>query len=159
MAGGPVSPKSIYFVDAGDVYPGIYQGAGSTEDRTEMQFWKNTASGIKTIHYVFEMPQVLPSGTLKLRVWARAPATTGTFIYNPAWATLANLGSPDDATLDSEGNETITFASLADKYIQNTSTLDANTPAVDEMLHLNFDIIDSGDVGADPGFLLSLIWE
>lgn len=160
MAGGPLHPKSVYFVDAGDVYPGVYQGAGTTEDRTEMQFWDNTASATATVHYVFEMPQVLPSGTMKLRILARANASSGTFIVNPAWASVAQGEGPDDATLAAEGNITLTFTAV-DNYLESVTTFDAFSGGAlaDEIIHMDFDIQSSGTVAADVGFIVSLTWE
>ena len=153
-----IKPDSIFFADPPDVYPGIYQGAGSTEDRTHMQFWSNAAGGDATIHYRFEMPPTLPSGTCKLRILARANASSGTLIVNPTWGSVAQTEGPDDATLTAEGNTTLTFTA-ADAYLESLVTMNADTVVANEVIHMDLVCVSSGTVSVDPGFLLSLIWE
>ena len=38
MTGGPIFPRSVFPVTAVSAFPGIYNGAGTTEDREEMFF-------------------------------------------------------------------------------------------------------------------------
>lgn len=162
MAGGPLGPVSMYPTSArGFIY--AYEGAGTTEDRSMMHgiaAAADIASDGTAWHLIFEMPQILPSGTAKLRIISRANATTGVIGLNVSWASVAVTESPDDATLNDEGSVDITTSATADRYVETLLTLDADTVVADEVIHMNIDVDDSAHtIAAETGLFFSIIWE
>lgn len=97
------------------------------------------------------MPPTLPTGTLKLRVFMLANATSGAVRLNPKWVSVAAGVSPSGATLVAEGvtpdatsgqagsGDTLTFgAGDADQYVYAEWILNATTaPAGGEILVLD----------------------
>lgn len=162
MAGGPILPTSAFPVTASDAFPLIYDGAGTTEDRMEMygiaDATEITADAIMW-HLVFQVPEVLPTGTATLQVRTRANATTGVIGLNIQWVSVAETESPDDATMNDEGSLDITTSSTADQYTNGTITLDADTVVAGELIHMNIEVDDSAHtIAADTGCLFAIIW-
>jgi len=124
MAGGPIFPSSVYLGGAsGNLSPGVFIPATNT----------NTAGAIEGIACVaslsadspavmqFNLPEVIPTGTFKLRVLAWANATSGVAKLDiadgqTAWG--SNIGA---TTLTSEGSSpTISQTwSAADVIVEN----------------------------------------
>ncbi len=164
MAGGPIVPVSAFPVTAGDAFPMIYQGAGTTEDRTEMlgiaDATEVTADAVLW-HLVFHTPEVLPTGTAKLQIRTRANATTGVIGLNIQWVSVSEAQSPDDATMNDEGSVDITTSATADQYKNTLMTMDADTVVAGEIIHMNIEVDDTPahTIAADTGCLFSIIWE
>ena len=162
MAGGPVLPISAYPTSAIG-FPMIYDGAGTTEDRMPMYGLVAaadiSADGIAW-HLVFEMPQVLPPGTAKLRILTRANATTGVIGLNIQTASVAANESPDDVTRTDEGSVDITTSSTADQYTETKLTITGANVVKDEFLHVYVEMDDSAHtIAIETGSLFSIIWE
>ncbi len=91
MAGGPVGWISAIPISAGDVFELVYTGDGAVGDDLSMLGVTDatglTADGIWRL--VFAMPIVLPTGTAKLRLIAKADATSGVMKINPKWKSVA----------------------------------------------------------------------
>ncbi len=170
MAGGPIYPSSAFVVTAGDAFPMIYVGGGSTQDSTEML---GVADGTEVAgdgilwHLVFQMPPALPTGTGKLRILARVNASTGVTGLNIQWVSVdpgvVAEESPDDATMNDELSVDIDWAVgsyVADEYRETLLTLNADTLKAKEMVHMNVEVDDSAHtVASSTGLLLSIIWE
>lgn len=138
MAGGPLLPSSIYLGGAsGNLSPTFYIPATNT----------NTAGAIEGIGVVaslaadapavlqFNLPEVLPSGALKLRCLAWANATSGVAkldIADGQTATSSNIGV---TTLTTEpGSPTISQTwATADIIVENKVTL-TTSPVVNNIL-------------------------
>lgn len=162
MAGGPILPSSAFPVTAGVAFPMIYSGAGTTEDRTEMYALAAAADvagdGI-VWHLVWQMPEVLPSGTATLQIRHRVNATTGVVGLNIQWVSVAETESPDDATMNDEGSVDTTVSATADQYFNATLTLNADTVVAGEIIHMNVEVDDSAHtVAAVTGMLFAIIW-
>lgn len=118
MAGGPLFPTGEYPVTADRVFPYTYVSAGAN--------WKHNAGllafqaslGADSIWRLgWILPQVLPSGTFKLRLRCQANATSGAAKINPKSAVVAAGNDPAGATLTAEGTQTLTWAAGDnDKY-------------------------------------------
>lgn len=162
MAGGPIVPVSAFPVTAADVFASIYQGAGTTEDRTEMLFIADAtevAADAVMWHLVFQMPESLPTGTANLQIRSRANATTGVIGLNIQWVSVAETESPDDATMNDEASVDITTSATADRYTNTLLELNADTVVAGELIHMDVEVDDSAHtIAADTGFLFSIIW-
>lgn len=162
MAGGPVFPVSSMPKTAGVAFPYVYQGAGATEDITEMLGIGDATAvtgDVVAWHLLFRTPEVLPSGTARLDILTRANATSGVIGLNIRWVSVAKTESPDDATMNDEGSVDITTSSTADRYTTTTLALDADTVTAGEMIHMNVEVDDSAHtIAADVGCLFSIIW-
>jgi len=91
VAGGPIFPSSVYVGGAsGNLSPQFYIPATNTNAAGAIEGVAVVASlgADATAVYQFTLPEVLPSGILKCRVWAWANATSGV-----AKLTLADAGT------------------------------------------------------------------
>ncbi len=160
MAGGPIHPCSIEFDTDGLCYPGAHVGATNGR-RTRGVCVVASLSGDTVTDLEFEMPQVLPSGTAKLRIRALANATTGAAKVNPAWASVAVGDTPDTITLTAEGTTTITWATGDDdELLEALVTLGADTIVADELVKMQVTFETSGWTLAQIAcFNFSIIWE
>jgi hypothetical protein len=109
MAGGPLHPYSQVPVTTDKVFPHVYVET----DRHELGMGVMASLDANAIWRLrFEMPGTLPSGTAKLRLRAKAPATSGDAKVNPKWKPAApEENIPAAADLTAEGTTTITWAS------------------------------------------------
>jgi hypothetical protein len=139
MAGGPILPSSIYLGGAsGNLSPTFYIPATNT----------NTAGAIEGIGVVasltadapavlqFNMPEVIPSGTLKLRILAMANATSGVAKLDIADAHPAAGNSLGTSTLTTEpGSPTLSQTwTTADILVENKINLTSGTPNPNDIL-------------------------
>lgn len=132
MAGGPIHAHSAYPVTAGRVFPTFL-----TAEMPEGLGWEASLGGDATWRLFFRLPPTsLPSGTCKILLPCRANATAGNAIIDVAWKSYANNEVPASASLNAEGDTTITFATTAYRETQAKVTLDADTPVVGELIML-----------------------
>ena len=160
MAGGPVYPFSIGYPSSGRVYPGYH--VGSTNARQWYGRRCEASLGADAILELnFQMPQVLPSGTSKLRCLMQADATAGDGVINPAWASLAVGEDYDTISLTGEGNDTTTWASGDDEeLLESIITLDADTIVVDEIVVMQITFVSaSWTLAQISTWNFSIIWE
>lgn len=127
---------SIVPVTSGIVFPDVYvgQGSGSKYERMPIAVVASPiANGVYELRGAF--PTVLPPGKNPLlRLITIANANAGNAIVAPAWASVAVGESPSAATLNDEGDTTITWASGdADKYKETLIQLDADTVVAGEV--------------------------
>lgn len=161
MAAGPVLPSSVYLGGAsGNLYPAVYIPATNT----------NAAGAIEGIGVVaslgsdapavlqFAMPEVIPSGTLKLRVRAFANATSGVAkltVKDKNCAAGASLGT---TTLNSETQLSQTWAT-ADIIVENKITLSSTPSANDILTVLATFNTTSWTLAAVSVWTFEIVWE
>ena len=156
-----VFPHNIYYVSPPNVYPGVYVGAGGTGDNetTPMVVASLGSDAILRLKYL--VPTNLPSGTAKLRLLARAAATSGAAKVNPKWAAVAVEEDPSSATLTAEGTNTITWgAGDSDVYKELKVTLDADTIAASNIIVMDLTFeTTSWTLAANSAWVATVIWE
>src|SRR5690606_13439461 len=103
MAAGPLFPHSTFPVTSGNTFPNYHVGAGANSKHDEGLGVAASIAADSTWRLRFMMPPVLPSGTLKLNLWALANATSGDAKVNPKWAMVADEADPSSAALSAEG--------------------------------------------------------
>lgn len=160
MAGGSIKPFSVAYPSSGRVYPGYH--IGSTNSRLWEGYRCEASLGADAILELnFEMPQVLPSGTPKLRCLAIADATSGDSKINPAWASLAVGEDYDTISLTAEGVDTNTWAAGDDEeLIERIITLDADTIVADEIVVMQITFTTaSWTLAQISTWNFSIIWE
>lgn len=125
MAGGPILPSSIYLGGAsGLLYPNFYIPATNTNAAGAIEGIGVIASltGDAPAILQYNMPEVIPAGTFKLRCLAWANATSGVAkltVSDKNVAAGANIGA---ATLNAETQLSQTWAT-ADIIVENLITL------------------------------------
>jgi hypothetical protein len=162
MASGPIMPSSIYLGGAsGNLYPNFYIPATNT----------NTAGALEGIGVVaslgadapavlqFNMPEAIPSGTLKLRCLAMANATSGVAkltVKDASTSAGSNIGA---TTLTTETQLSQTWAT-ADILVENKITLTATAPTANQILTVlaTFNTA-SWTLAAASTWQFSLVWE
>ena len=161
MSGGPILPSSVYLGGAsGNLSPTFYVPATNT----------NAAGAIEGVGVVaslgsdapavlqFNMPETIPSGTLKLRCLAMANATSGVAkltIKDKNAAAGASLGT---TTLNSETQVSQTWAT-ADILVENKVTLTSTPSANDILTILATFNTTSWTLAAASVWQFSIVWE
>lgn len=160
MPGGPIAPISAVPDTSGRLFPNVH--IGSTNSKLDEGLGVEASLGADAIwHLRFKMPEVLPSGTAKLQLWALADATSGAAKVNPKWVSVNNAENPDTATRNAEGTSTLTWASgNDDDYHELLVTLDADTIVAGEMvvMDLTFET-SSWTLAAVSTWIPFIIWE
>jgi hypothetical protein len=139
MAGGPITPSSVYLgAGGGNLFPNFYTGAGGNAAPTDEGVGVAASlSADEVIMLRFPMPPTIPTGTLKLRTLMLANATSGTIKYTVSDANVAAAASPSAATLTGETQSSATWTgsagSTADDYIEIKTTL-TSAPNGNDML-------------------------
>lgn len=108
----------------------------------------------------FWIPETLPTGTAKLKVWGLADATSGTMQIRPWWASVAATEDPSSTTLNDETATTLTWAADEDDvYKEAKITLDADTIVAGEMVIMDL-IFEAASTLAVPSmYHVAIIWE
>ena len=161
MAGGPILPSSIYVGGAsGNLSPTFYIPASNT----------NAAGAIEGIGVIaslgadasavlqFNLPEVIPTGALKLRVLAWANATSGVAkltVKDNQTAAGSNIGV---TTLTTETQLSQTWAT-ADIIVENKIAL-TTVPIANSILTVLATFNTSGwTLAAASVWQFSLVWE
>lgn len=161
MSSGPILPSSIYLGGAsGNLSPTFYIPATNT----------NAAGAIEGIGVVgslgsdapavlqFNMPEVIPSGTLKLRCLAMANATSGVAKMTAKDKNVAAGASLGTSTLNSETQLSQTWAT-ADILVENKITL-TSSPVANDILTVLATFNTTGwTLTASSVWQFSLVWE
>ena len=161
MAGGPILPSSVYLGGAsGNLYPNFYipatntNGAGALEGIGVVASLGSDATAVLQ----FNMPEAIPSGTLKLRLLAMANATSGVAkltVKDKNAAAGASLGT---TTLNSETQTSQTWAT-ADILVENKVTL-TSTPSANDILTVAIVFnTSSWTLAAASTWQASIVWE
>lgn len=161
MAGGPLLPSSIYLGDAaGNLSPVFYipntntNAAGAIEGIGVVASLAADAPAILQ----FNMPEVIPSGTLKLRALAMANATSGVAkltIKDGKTPAASNIGA---ATLNTETQISQTWAT-ADILVENKIALTVAPSANDIVTVAAIFNTALWTLAAASVWQFSLVWE
>lgn len=161
MAGGPVLPSSIYLGGAsGNLSPTFYvpatntNAAGAIEGIGVIASLASDASAVLQ----FNLPESIPTGTLKLRILAWANATSGVAkltVNDGQTAPSSNIGA---ATLTAETQVSQTWAT-ADIIVENKVVL-TTSPTSNDILTVLATFNTSGwTLAAISVWQFSLVWE
>lgn len=161
MAGGPILPSSVYLGGAsGNLSATFYipatntNAAGALEGIGVIASLGSDAAAVMQ----FNMPESIPSGTLKLRCLAMANATSGVAkltIKDKNVAASASLGT---STLNSETQLSQTWAT-ADILVENKITLTSSPNANDILTVLATFNTTSWTLAAASVWQFSIVWE
>jgi hypothetical protein len=110
----------------------------------------------------FNLPEVIPTGQLKLRTLAWANATAGNAVItlnDGQTAPTANIGA---TTLSAETQFTLTWAAAQNDIIKENKTNLTTSPTANNILTVRVDYIGAGAVwtlAQQSVFQHSLVWE
>lgn len=162
MAGGPLLPSSVYFGAAsGNAYPAFYTPATNTNTAGYLEGAGVVATlgADAPVTMQFNMPETIPSGTLKLRILAMANATSGVAkltVKDASTSAGANIGA---TTLTSETQLSQTWAT-ADILVENKITLTATAPTANQITTILATFNTTGwTLAAASVWQFSLVWE
>jgi hypothetical protein len=161
MAGGPILPSSIYTGDAaGLAWESFYIPATNTNTGGAIAsvFVAASIGSDVPVKLQFNLPEVIPTGTMKLRCLAMANATSGTAKMTASdgqTAVGSNIGATT-LTGDTQVSQTWT---TADILVENKVTL-ATTPTANSILTVlcTFNHT-SWTLAAVSAWQFTLIWE
>lgn len=161
MAGGPILPSSIYLGGAsGTLFPQFYVPNTNTNAAGQIEGIGVAASLSADAAAVlqFNMPEVIPSGTLKCRCLAMANATSGVAkltLSDGVTSAGSNIGA---TTLTGDTQVSQTWAT-ADILVENKVTL-ASAPTANQILTVlaTFNHT-SWTLAAVSTWQLSVVWE
>ena len=169
-SGGPISPSSVYLGAAsGNLSTTVYQAATNTNGAgyDEGIGVAGSLAADSTAILRFTMPQVIPGGTLKLRILALAnDSSHAVHLVVSDKNVSASGGNPATATLNAETETTMTFTA-ADSYLEADVPL-TSTPAAGDMLVVTIKFCqNSGGSCATPGwgltttsvFMPTIVWK
>jgi hypothetical protein len=159
---GPFAPDSITLATPATNFPTVYDSGSSTGTRYEdmVGIAASIASDSKVECY-WDLPTTLPTGTLKLRVWMRANATSGNAKVNPKWACVTAGDDPGATALSAEGVQTITWAAGdAHKYKEYKFSLVATSAVAGKRLIMSL-VFETASytLAAAAGVHIALLYE
>lgn len=161
MSGGPLLPSSIYLGGAsGELFPNFYIPATNTNAAGALEGVGCIASlgTIGNCVMQFNLPEVIPSGTMKLRALATANATTGNAIVNISDGVTAPGSNIGAATLAADS--TITQAwSVADVLVENKVNLSSIAVANGILTVLAAFNFNGWTLAAVSSWQFSVVWE
>lgn len=159
MAGGPISPSSVYVGGAaGNLFPNFYAGGGGNASSHDEGIGVIASLGSNAVAELrFPMPSVIPSGTLKLMVRGiGAGANTAKFTVSDG--SCGSGTSPSGLTLTAETQSSVTFTS-ADQYIDTKVTL-TTSPTANQTLVVAITFNNTGwTVSVVSTWLVWVLWE
>lgn len=162
MAGGPLYHLPPYTADtAGNAFPNFYAGAGGNASPNDFGLGIVASLASDVVWQLrFPMPEVIPAGTMKLRLLALANATSGAAKVTPSDGLTAAGASPSATTLTSDGLTTLTWAAGDnDKYKEAKVAL-SSAPAGNEMLVVALTFNTSGWTLAQVStWIVTVVWE
>jgi hypothetical protein len=161
MAGGPILPSSIYLGGAsGNLFPNFYIPATNTNAAGALEGIGVVASLGSDAAAVlqFNMPESIPTGTLKLRCLAMANATSGVAKLTVKDKNVAAGASLGTSTLNSETQLSQTWAT-ADILVENKITLTTSPAANDIVTVVPTFNSTSWTLTAVSTWQFSLVWE
>jgi len=164
MAGGPLLPSSVYLGGAsGNLSPTFFipttntNTAGATEGIGLIGSLGANAPAVLQ----FNMPESIPTGTLKLRMLAMSTSVVGSQIVkltvsDASTSPAASIGA---TTLTGESQSTVTFTA-ADILIETKLTLTATAPTANQITTILVTFNNTGTtLVAASVWQFSLVWE
>jgi hypothetical protein len=164
MAGGPILPSSIYLGGAsGNLASAYYVPNTNTNAAGQIEGIQaianlNTAAADAAAILQFNMPEVIPTGTFKLRCLAMANATSGVAKMTVTDGRTPAGSSIGVATLNSETQLSQTWAT-ADILVENKITLTTVPQANDIITVVTTFNRTSWTLAATSVWQFSLVWE
>lgn len=164
MASGPLLPSSVYFGAAsGNCYPAYYTSNTNTNTASYIEGVGVIASltGDAPVTMQFNLPEVIPSGTCKLRVLAWANATSNAAkvdILDGQTAVGSNIGATSLTT--EAGSPTISQTwTTADVIVENKVNL-TTSPTANNILTVKALFRTSGwTLAVASVWQFSIVWE
>lgn len=159
MAGGPLFPYSIHTGATGRIFHNVHATI-ATIQRKEGMGVEASLGADATLEMWFEMPQVLPTGTGKLRATVISNVVTGNAKYDIEWKSFAALEDINVA-LNSVALQTLSWGADDDtQLLEDVTTLSGDTIVADEWVKLNVIFrTASWTVAAISTWNFSIIWE
>lgn len=161
MAGGPLLPSSIYVGGAsGNLSPTIFISSTDTNAASAIEGIGCVASLASTAPGVlqFNLPESIPSGTMKLRALAWAQATAGVGVIQPSDGQTA-VGSNIAATALT-GDATISLTWTTGSVIMEQKVNLSTTPTANNILTVLLNFTSSSWTLAQTSvWQFSLVWE
>lgn len=160
MAGGPISPSSVYLGGAsGNLFPNFYAGSGGNASAHDEGIGVVASLAVDaTAELRFPMPSSIPTGTLKLMM-REIGAGSGTCKITVSDAAVSSGSSPSAATLAAETQSVISPIS-GDQYLDTKVTL-TTSPAANQGLVVAVKF--QGSVTTYPAFVTTwlfwVLWE
>lgn len=168
MAGGPLKPESVFYLDATKVYPHVYETA-SNGQRWSCHGVMASLDAEATVQLHFALPPIKPNGTLKARIKSIADvAATQSAYVRVLWIARAAGETIDlaEGSLNDEQSggdlEIEHTTSDDDEFIITDVTLDADTISygTDRNILMNFVLKNtSWDLAVVWAFQVTLYWE
>ena|SRR3990172_6407462 len=122
----------------------VYGSVTSTNDEGYAVTTATTLTSNAIWYLRFDLPDTLPSGTLKVRLVGQANATTGDAKLNVKWCSVAFNEDPSACSLQAEGTTTVSFATTANRYTNVDVTMDADTAVAGEIIRMDLTYEDTG---------------
>lgn len=161
MSDGPLLPSSIYLGGAsGNLFPNFYIPATNTNNAGAIEGIGVVASLAADAPAVlqFNMPESIPTGTLKLRCLAMANATTNTAKVTVSDKNVAAGNSLGTSTLNAETQLSQTWTT-ADILVENKITL-TSAPSANDILTVLVTFNTAGwTLAAVSTWQFSIVWE
>ena len=162
MAGGPIFPSSTYFGDgAGVISPMYYIPATNTNTAGAIEGCGVVASlaADTNLTMQFNLPEVIPAGTLKLRTLIWANATTGNAQFTVSDGQTAPGSNIGATTLTAEGSQGPITWTAADVLVEKKTSL-TTVPVANDILTIQVVFKTSGWTLAQVSvWQFSLVWE
>ena len=157
MAGGPFDPDSVS-LGAG-MSQSVYVPSVNTNLAGELQSYSLPCGWpvAETMSLKFNLPEVIPVGTAKLRLLAEALATTGVVnlqVSDAVVAPGANLGA---AALTAE-TATVVTVSAADTLIDTKIPL-SSVPVANSILEVVVTFLATSTLAQKSAWQPTLVWE
>lgn len=161
MAGGPILPSSLYLGGAsGNLFPNFYVPATNTNAAGAIEGVGVVASLAAEAPAVmqFNMPEVIPTGTLKLYCRAMANAVSGTALLTVSDGATSGGSNIGATTLTAETQLGQAW-SAADVLVENKITLSTSPTANQILTVLATFNHTSWTLAAASTWQFSLVWE
>ena len=141
MAGGPLLPSSIYLGGAsGNLSSTFYSPGGAATTVTNQGVFEGigvvgSLASVSNAILQFNMPEVIPTGMLKLRLLAMTNSTTGTAFWTTYDGATSVGSSVQATTLNTEVAQSINFATLGVQDLLNENKQNLTTlPTANQIL-------------------------
>lgn len=161
MSGGPLLPTSVYLGGAsGNLSPNFYVPATNTNNAGAIEGVAVAGSLGSDAPCVlqFNIPESIPTGTLKLRCLAMANATSGVAKLTVKDKNVAAGNSLGTSSLNTETQISQTWAT-ADVLVENKVTL-ASSPSANDILTVLVTFNTSGwTLSAVSTWQFTIVWE
>lgn len=161
MSGGPILPSSVYLGGAsGNLSPTFYVPATNTNAAGELEGVGVVASLASDAAAIlqFNMPETIPTGTLKLRCLAMANATAGVAKMTASDGVTSPGSNIGATTLTADTQISQTWAT-ADVLVENKVTL-ASAPTANQILTVKITFNATGwTLAAVSVWQFSVVWE